>query len=354
MQLLEILRPLPLDDAVEDFSIKRRHEQNVEVIIAVGDERDSVSLRRQGRTRVVEVAVLRVVGQPAGVVGWILPLRHVGIVEHLLFLLPPFGKLLDVQADGRLESLIDAAGRADAIENLADLRLTVLRGDVVPHGLTASVREVTAEVFDRRKVVVYRGVAQEHIGIRIPAEGGVLTDALVEPEGEDERRTAGEEGLDGPAVEHVVDDRMDKFMVNDVAELAVAPLERNHHAVLEELGDTADALLQVLPDHVRLLEIVVGIVHDNRNPVRDLVPEEMTDGNVRAFRGFGGKHGQVIPPLRVVDVKVIALNELPGEPLILNLVLAEDGVLRFRDRRTERDQQQDKHEALHGDSRNFG
>ena len=66
--------------------------------------------------------------------------------------------------------------------------------------------------------------------------------------------------------------------MNDMPELLVVALERNHDPVLEELRHPADALLEVRVDHVRLLELIMRIVHHDRNSVRDLIAERLADG----------------------------------------------------------------------------
>ena len=55
MKLFEILRSLSADRFAEDFTVKCRHVEDIEVIITVRDERDSVSLRRNRRTGVIEI-----------------------------------------------------------------------------------------------------------------------------------------------------------------------------------------------------------------------------------------------------------------------------------------------------------
>ena len=61
--------------------------------------------------------------------------------------------------------------------------------------------------------------------------------------------------------------------MDDVTELRVLAFERKDDAVLEQLRDAADPLLEVLADDVGLLKLVVGIVDDDGNAVHQLVAE---------------------------------------------------------------------------------
>ncbi len=332
MQFLQVGRLLAVHHTPEDCPVGGVHEEYIEEIIPVGDEGQTVALRGKGRTGIIEAPLLAVIGKTPGIVGWLLPSRDVGPVHHPLVLLPPGIELLQPDAQRAAETRLHAPGALDPVQDVADLLLTVLPGDVPPDGLAAAVGEVPVQAVDLGKVLVNGGVAQEHVGIGVPDQRGILRQSLVEPERKLERDVVGDDRLDRAAVEHVVDHRMNQLVVDHVTELPVVSFEGENHPVLEQLGDASNTLFEVFLDHIGLLEGVVGIVDNDRDTVENLIPEQSADRHIRRFRRRRREFGQRLSPLGEIDVEVVRLDVGPVELRVLDLVLAESGVLSGRRR----------------------
>src|SRR5690606_33671552 len=129
-----------------------------------------------------------------------------GEVDGLERVLPALGELAEREAGGVAEGGGHGAREADALEDLGDLLAPVLLGHEVPDALPAAVGEVAREAGDVGEVVVEDGVAEVHVALGVPAERAVLREPLVEPERDLEAEVVLEDGLDGAAVEDVVDD----------------------------------------------------------------------------------------------------------------------------------------------------
>ena len=117
-------------------------------------------------------------------------------------------------------------------------------------------------------------------------------------------------------------------MANDVVEVLKRATHRQHYAPPQCLGDTASALTDVAPDGVGLLKFRGAGVENQRLPARQFVmehggePSKPSLGHASRLTRcdlFGGV---------IVDVKVLGLEHLEVEVLILNLVPAE--VLRLQ------------------------
>ncbi|GBD05580.1 hypothetical protein HRbin20_01168 [bacterium HR20] len=111
--------------------------------------------------------------------------------------------------------------------------------------------------------------------------------------------------------------------MDHVAKLLPIPFEGQDHPVLEQLGDTADALGKQLPDDVRLLELVVrSIQHNCQAFVRS--EAERTYQFTKGIFGFVcTKLCDVIERIVEVNVEVRRRNVSPLEGLVLHLVLAK-------------------------------
>ena len=113
-----------------------------------------------------------------------------------------------------------------------------------------------------------------------------------------------------------------------VLELGERPGIREDDAPLHELGEALHALRNEEGAHVRLLEVVVGAVDDERDHAGDFVLEL---GREILIALFGEDQGQPRDRLFlgiVENLDVIALQGQPVEILVLNLVFPEGVVLR--------------------------
>ena len=117
--------------------------------------------------------------------------------------------------------------------------------------------------------------------------------------------------------------------MDDVAELAVVAFEGEDDAVFEQFGDAADSFIEVLGDDIGLLEVVVRIIHDDGDALRDLIAERGADGGVGRFGPIGGEGGKVFAARTVIDVEVVGLDVVPVEVMVDHLVLAEVRGLRL-------------------------
>ncbi len=318
-----ILRGARLARRLDDVDIEERARR--------GEERHLVALRRDRGAGVVVAAVL-VGDERLRDLVQILARGDLGEVDGFERVVPPLREVVEVEPRRAFERAVDGAADAEALEDLGDLLAAVLRGDVVPHALPAPVREVAREPVDGREVVVHDGVADVHVGVRVPPERGVLGEALVEPQRDLEPDAVLDDRLDRPAVEHVVDDGVDELVVDHAPEVPVVAGEGDGDAVLEQLRHPADALgIDGQIDGVRDGEVVVALVDEERDPVGDLVAEEVLDLRVGVLGGLRGEVGEgAAAGLVVVDVEVRGLEVLPVERLVLHLVLPEAEVLRRR------------------------
>src|SRR5688500_13260183 len=73
-------------------------------------------------------------------------------------------------------------------------------------------------------------------------------------------------------------------MAQRVAELGIAPSERKRDASLEKLGDAKNSYRGNEREDVRLLEIHVRRIHDQRNALPDLVAESARERIVALLR----------------------------------------------------------------------
>src|SRR5690606_18228556 len=220
----------------------------------------------------------------------------------------------------------------------------VLLGHEVPDALPAAVGEVARQAGDVGEVVVEDGVAEVHVALGVPAERAVLREPLVEPQRDLEAEVVLEDGLDGAAVEDVVDDGVDELVVDDAAEVPPLAGERDGDPVLEQLRHAADALGEVGErGGVVDGEVVVALVDEDGDAVRDVVVEEVGDVAVGRLGGAGGEVGEdaaargAAVALVEVDVEVLGLDVAPVEGLVLDAVLPEAEVLRVRARHEPRE-----------------
>src|SRR6185369_3546884 len=121
-------------------------------------------------------------------------------------------------------------------------------------------------------------IAEEHIGVGVPLQRFVFGEAFVKPERKLQRYIIRDDRLDRSTVEHIVDNGVGKFVMNDMLEFRVVSFEWKDDAILKEFGYSADTFIEIFVDNVRLLKIVMRIVDNDRDPVRDLVPERSGEG----------------------------------------------------------------------------
>ncbi len=192
--------------------------------------------------------------------------------------------------------------------------------------MAVAVREdvrIGRHLFDRGEVALECRVAQPHrrLGVDRP-ERQVLGHAFHEPERRIHCDQCLHAGTGVAAAVDVVLELVDHLVLQHVLELGVRAGERQHRTVFEELRDAAQSLTGGVDD-VRLLEIGLRGVQDDRLAALELVMQDARQTAIRAFR-HACRVERAAPLIRVVvDVEVFGLNRLEVEVLVLHLVLAE-------------------------------
>ena len=195
---------------------------------------------------------------------------------------------------------------------------------------------------DGGQAAAEHGVAQDHVGIAVLGTGEVLGEPLGEPEGAEPDVGGAAAAQDrADAVEH---EDVDQLVVQDPLEVGVGAAQGQGHPPLEELREAGHPLREQARHDVGLLEVDVGGVDDERHPAAHGVGEAALQA-AEAFLRHARRDRRQLLLLRIeVDVEVLGLHPLPGELVVLDLVLAETVGLgpgrcrRQQDRRQQRRQ----------------
>ena len=128
-------------------------------------------------------------------------------------------------------------------------------------------------------------------------------------------------GLRRLARGHVVLEGVHQLVAEHVVGFGEAAGERQDDAALEHLGDAAGAFADVAGERVRLLEVRMGGVEDERLPRRSARGRSSVDSRAyqRSAMRAASSNGRFF--LRVVvDVEVLGLEHLEVEAVVLDLV----------------------------------
>ena len=291
----------------------------------IAKERDVLTVRRQ-RRREEDAAARAALGQqrlrdPARPV-MVAELRQEGRLDGVA---PIVREVLERASQGALEGGLEP-GVGGALEDLTDHLVAPLLTDVGPQRVAIPVREdsgIGGHVFDRGKVSLERGVPQPHRRFRIDrAARQVFRHAFHEPERRVHAHQCLHAGAGAAAAVHVVLELVHHLVLEDVLELGVGAGERQHGAMLEELRDAAQPLARRVDD-VRLLEVGLRRVENDRLPALELVMQDPGQPGVGTLRHARGVEGADALVGIIVDVEVLGLNRLEVEVAVLHLVLAE-------------------------------
>ena len=209
-------------------------------------------------------------------------------------------------------------------QDLPDDLVAEVARDERPERLAVAVGEIArvVQLPDRGQLVMLRGVAQPHGRVRVHgAEREVLGHPLDEPQREARSAGHAEAALTLPG--DVELEGVNQLVADHVVRFSERPGERKHDAALENLRHPAGALAQLSPNRIRLLEIRVAGVQDQRLAAVQPMVEDLGEPGVPALRQaprlLGGR------PLRriVVHVEVIGLEDLEIEAAVLDLVAPE-------------------------------
>ena len=239
---------------------------------------------------------------------------------------PLVGQLLERQAQHPLERALDPAGHR-ALEDRADGLVAPLLAHVGEQRVAEPVGKharIVRHPLDGRERPLDGGVADPHgRGCVHRPERQVLGHAFHEPQ---RRVHVGQRGEARPrvaAAEHVVLEGVHHLVLQHVFEVGIRAGERQHHAVLEELGDAARALADLAGDGVGLDEVGLRGVQDERFAIAPLVIQDARQPGVGPLGHARGVHRGGALPAVEVHVEVLGADDLEREPAVHDLVLAE-------------------------------
>ena len=125
----------------------------------------------------------------------------------------------------------------------------------------------------------------------------------------------------------VVDDRqlegVHQLVSDRVPELCVVAVERHRHPLLQELGDSEDTLGRDEREDVRLLEVGVRRVDDERDATGRREAELLLEVEEALLRVVESNAGELLLGRIEVEIDVRSAQHLPIESAVLHLVLAE-------------------------------
>jgi hypothetical protein len=255
-----------------------------------------------------------------------LELRDLRQVLRLHRLAPLITQLVERQAELALERPLDADVR-HGVHDLTDGLVTPAPSDVLPEGVAVPVREVAIGALghlpDRRQEAVDCRVAHPRVGERVV---GPEREVLGHPLGEPVRgHVLGERLQVVPrlsAREDVVLELVHHLVREEVLQVPVVALEVEDVALAERVGHALGALAEVTGDVV-LPEVAPRGEDDDRLLLAELVTEDARQARVAALR-----HARRVDrgnPLLgvVVHEKVLGLEHLPVESIVLHLILPE-------------------------------
>ena len=194
------------------------------------------------------------------------------------------------------------------------------------------------ELAQRGEPAREREVAQDHLVAAVFPGGEELGQPFAPPQ----------RGLGMPdprvAPEHLGDEAqledMHQLVADGMAEVAVAPGEREGDPALQELRDAEQALRRHEGEHVRLLEVGVRGVDDERHAALHVVCEAALQHAV-ALLGVSERHATQLVLFRIeVEVHVLTAQHAPIEAAVLDLVLPEVAELGRRRRGEGREEEQ--------------
>ncbi len=136
----------------------------------------------------------------------------------------------------------------------------------------------------------------------------------------------------------VVHENVNHLMPNDAPEPVQIPVGRNHYSAFQKLEEASHAIGNKAGCDIRLLEVEIGRVKNQRYPVIERKIESILELAVRLFREIRAMFRQIQHLRVVVDVEMIRFKNLPVEVLVLDLVVTEEIIIlsvRRQNRRNE-------------------
>ncbi len=183
-----------------------------------------------------------------------------------------------------------------------------------------------AEPLQARHLTPQHQVADEHGVLAVLFRAPTLGQALRPPQRDVRRPEAGILGVGAAQLRQL--EEVNQLVPNRVPEVLVAAVERQCDAPLQELREAGDPLREEIRGDVRLLEVLMRRVDDQRYAPERAVAEQRREG-VEALLGVAQRQLRQRLLLRIiVDIHVGSGEDVPIEIGVLDFVLAEGNVLR--------------------------
>ena len=328
LEALEVRVDRVVREAALHFSgacVGPEHLDGEEVALRHVDHVEAVGTQRRAKVKLPLVG--RLVDDAAPVVvrgaGLLTRVREIG----LEFVLPAIRKLSDRHFENGFDRRQRIPRARGEVENPADPVVPERAADVGPESVAVPVREVPpVSEFRNRREPFFQVQRVPHPHRRERVDGSdreVFGHPLDEPQREPDGAGHVQPRASRPLPRHVELEGVHEF----VAEQVIGLVERHHHRhdepPLQDLREALRALVDELAGGVRLLEIRMVRVEDDRLALAELVIEHPRQAGVPAL-GEAADHlraGRTL--LVVVDVEVLRLEHLEVERLVNHLVSAE-------------------------------
>ena len=216
------------------------------------------------------------VGEALGQALEIVELDHLRPVLHPQVLLPVRAEALDRNAECRRKRTVQATPALKRTQELVHFLAAVLLFDITEERLAFAIDEVAhliRQVIERHQPVIDDQVAHEVIGADVHPAGLILGEPLGHPERDVELIDCPEQRCKLRPVVHLELEDMGQFVADDVVQIVVRPVKRDHDAILDNLGETAHALVYHVRDHVGLAELAGRKIQNERDLPFDLNAE---------------------------------------------------------------------------------
>ena len=289
----------------------------------------------------------------------LLPVADFGEVLLLDGVLPLRDQLREREPQDPGQGTLDAPEPDRRLGDLADGFVAPPLPDIGDERVPEAVREHAVERLGARELAFERRIPKPHGRVGIHRSDGEI---LGHPFGEPQRRVRIDDALhaaDAAAARPDIELELVHHLVHeDVLVLFVRADQREDVPVTEEVGEAAGAFVDFLSRRVRLLELGVRSVRDDRLALLELVGERPGKPRVGALRHPRDVQGRFPGRRVVVHIEVLGLDDPEVEAAVLDPVAPE--VLGIDRGGEDGEQQSRSAEATHHDeflsttSRNWG
>ena len=134
--------------------------------------------------------------------------------------------------------------------------------------------------------------------------------------------------IEQDAVDLAVHEDMNQLVPDDVAKIPHRTVVWNDDAPFEKLEETADAFRDKVGRRVRLLEVKVRAVKNERDAIEDVMIELLLEHAITLFGKVCTALREILHLRIIIDVEVFGLEDMPIEISILDFIAAEGEELR--------------------------